>query len=79
LWHGIPTLIKHFKNFGSKCYIKRNEDNLGKFDSKEYEGIMLGYSSRSKGYKLYNKRLHKIVENIDVKVNEGSFQPVRLQ
>jgi hypothetical protein len=79
LWHGRPTSIKHFKIFGSKCYIKRNEDNLGKFDSREDEGIMLGYSSRSKGYKCYNKRLHKIVESIDVKVNEGPFQSVRLQ
>ena len=23
LWKGRPTNIKHFKNFGSKCYIKR--------------------------------------------------------
>jgi hypothetical protein len=51
LWHGRPTSIKHFKNFGIKCYIKRNEDNLGKFDSIDDEGIMLGYFSRSKGYK----------------------------
>jgi hypothetical protein len=71
LWHGRPTSIKHFKNFGSKCYIKRNEDNLGKSDSRDDEGILLGYSSKSKGYKCCNKRLHKIIESIDVKVYEG--------
>jgi hypothetical protein len=79
LWHGRPTSIKHFKVFGSKCYIKRNEDNLGKFDSRVDEGILLGYSSRSKGYKCYNKRLHKIVESIDVKVDERPLHPERHQ
>ena len=24
--------VKYFRVFGSKCYIKRNDDNLGKFD-----------------------------------------------
>jgi hypothetical protein len=59
LWHGRTPSIKHFKVFGSKCYIKINEYNLGKFDSRSDEGILLGYSSRSKGYKCYNKRLKK--------------------
>jgi len=30
LWYGRPTSIKHFKVFGSKCYIKNNDENLGK-------------------------------------------------
>jgi frataxin-like iron-binding protein CyaY len=76
LWHGKPASIKHFKIFRRKFYIKRNEDNLGKFDS-SVEGILLGYSSRSKGYKCYNKRLHKIIERVDVKVDERPLHPVR--
>jgi transposase InsO family protein len=48
LWHGTPTSIKHLKVFGRKCYIKRNEEKIGKFDSRDDEGILLGYSSRSK-------------------------------
>jgi hypothetical protein len=35
------------------------------------EGIFLGYATNSKGYKCYNKRLHKMVDCIDVKVDEG--------
>jgi hypothetical protein len=77
LWHGRPASIKHFKVFGSKCYIKRNEESLGKFDSRTDEGILLGYSFRSKRYKCYNKRLHKIVESIDVKVDERPLHPER--
>ena len=29
LWFGKPTSIKHFKVFGSKYYIKNNDENLG--------------------------------------------------
>jgi hypothetical protein len=79
LWYCRPKSIKDFKTFGNKCYIKINEDNLGNFDSRDDEGILLGYSSISKGYKCYNKIIHKIVESIDVKVDEGPFHPVRHQ
>jgi hypothetical protein len=44
LWFGRPTSVKHFRVFGRKCYIKRDDDNLGKFDSRSNEGIFLGYS-----------------------------------
>jgi hypothetical protein len=71
LWFGRPTSIKHFKVFGSKCYIKNNDENLGKYDDRADEGIFLGYATNSKGYRCYNKRLHKMVDGIDVKVDEG--------
>jgi hypothetical protein len=32
LWFGRPSSIKHFRIFGSKCYVKNDEDNLGKFE-----------------------------------------------
>jgi hypothetical protein len=44
LWFGRPASVKHFRAFGSKCYIKNDEDNLGKFDPRSDEGIFLGYS-----------------------------------
>jgi transposase InsO family protein len=34
LWFGKPMSIKHFTVFGSKCYIKKDDDNLGKFHSR---------------------------------------------
>jgi hypothetical protein len=48
LWIGRPASIKHFKVFGSKCYINNNDDHLGKFDSRADEGIFLGYATNSK-------------------------------
>jgi hypothetical protein len=71
LWYGRPASIKHFKVFGGKCYIKNNDENLGKYDDMDNEGIFLGYATKSKGYRFYNKRLHKMVNCIDVKVDEG--------
>jgi hypothetical protein len=33
LWKGIPANVKHFRVFGRKCYIKREDSGMGKFDS----------------------------------------------
>jgi hypothetical protein len=34
LWKGRPTNVKHFQVFGSKCYIKREDGRMKKFDSR---------------------------------------------
>jgi hypothetical protein len=70
LWYRRPASIKHFKVFWSKCYIKNNNENLGKYDDRADEGIFLGCAKNNKGYKIYNKRLHKLVDCIDIKVDE---------
>ena len=43
---------------------------LAKYDDRSDEGIFLGYATNSKGYRCYNKRLHKLVDCINVKVDE---------
>ena len=56
---------------GCTCYIHNNgKDPLGKFDAKADEGTFLGYSSRSKAYKVLNHRTGKVEESIHVKFNE---------
>ena len=77
LWHGKPASIKHFRIFGSKRYIKNNDENLGKFDARADEGIILGYASKHKGYRCYNKTLQKIVEIIDVRFDEELLNNTR--
>ena len=76
-WYEGPTSVKYFRVFGSKCYIKRNEDDLGKFDSRVVEGIFLGYSSTKKAYRCYNQRLHKIIESAYVRVDD--IKPRRIK
>ena len=73
LWKGRPSNVKHFIIFGSKCYIKREDNKGGKFLSRLDEGIFFGYSWKSKAYICYNLRLNKIVERINVKFDESSL------
>jgi hypothetical protein len=48
LWFGRPASIKDFKVFGSKCYIKNNDENIGKYNDRADEGIFLGYATNNK-------------------------------
>ena len=60
LWTGRAASVQHFRIFGSKCYIKRDDKKIGKFDSRVDEGIFVGYSSKRKAHKCYNMRLDKV-------------------
>lgn len=70
LWNERPPTMKYFRNFGSKCYITRDEENLGKFYKRVDEGIFLGYATNNKAYLCYKKRLNNIVERTNLKVCE---------
>ena len=73
----IPK-ISYFKIFGSKCFLLNTKDNLDKFDSKSDESIFLGYSSRSKAYRIFNKRTSCIEESLHVVFDENCEQVIPL-
>jgi len=75
LWFGKTPSVKHFKIFGSKFYIKNTDEQLGKLEPRADEGILLGYSPYNKAYKCYNKRLGRIVDSIDVVIDEKGYIP----
>jgi hypothetical protein len=70
LWKGRPTNVKHFKVFGRKCYIKREDGRLGKFISQVDKGTLVGYSRKIKEYKCFIPRLNRIMESINVIIDE---------
>ena len=72
LWKGRKPNVKYFKIFGSTCFILKDRENVGKFDSRSDEGIFLGYSSTSKAYWVYNKRSKKAMETLNVVIDEVS-------
>ncbi|GJT20348.1 retrovirus-related pol polyprotein from transposon TNT 1-94 [Tanacetum coccineum] len=55
--------IKHLYIFGCICYITRDGGNLDKMKEKGDPCVMVGYSTQSKGYRVYNKRTRLIVES----------------
>ena len=61
-----PT-VKHLHVFGSKCYIlEDNSEYVGKFDSKVFEAIFLGYSLERTAYKVYVIDQKKIMKRTNV-------------
>ena len=72
LWKGRKPNVKYFRIIGSTCFILKDRENVGKFDSQSDEGIFLGYSSSSKAYKVFNKRTRKVMEMVNMVIDETS-------
>ncbi|GKA72865.1 retrovirus-related pol polyprotein from transposon TNT 1-94 [Tanacetum coccineum] len=64
------TSIKHLHFFGYTCYLTRDDENLDKMKEKRDPCILVGYSTQSKGYRVYNKRTRLIVESIHLEFDE---------
>ena len=48
-----------------------------KFVSHVDKGVLVGYSSTRKAYKCYNLRLNKVVENINITIDEIGGQELK--
>ncbi|GJZ01373.1 retrovirus-related pol polyprotein from transposon TNT 1-94 [Tanacetum coccineum] len=62
--------IKHLHIFGFTCYLTRDGENLDKMKEKGDPCILVGYSTQSKGYRVYNKRTRLIVDSIHLRFDE---------
>ncbi|GKD63051.1 retrovirus-related pol polyprotein from transposon TNT 1-94 [Tanacetum coccineum] len=62
--------IKHLHIFGCTCYLTRDGENLDKTKEKGDPCILVGYSTQSKGYHVYNKRTQLIVKSIHLRFDE---------
>ena len=69
MWFGHSPTVKYFRIFGSKCYIKRDDD-IGKFDARSGEGIFLGYSLKIKAYRCYNQRMKTTMKSANVRIDK---------
>jgi len=78
LFKGRKPNISYLHQFGCTCYILNNKVYLKKFDAKAQKGIFLGYSKRSKAYRLYNSETRCVEESMHVKFDDielGSKTP----
>ena len=71
-WYRRKPNIQHLKVFGSVAYSLIPEAMRNKFDDKSEKCIFIGYSEKSKAYKLFNPKTKKIVISRDVRVDEES-------
>jgi hypothetical protein len=77
LWNGRPTNVNQFKVFKRKCYIKREDAKIGKFDARVDNGILVGNSIKRKAYKYFIISLNRIVESINVTVDETNGRKIK--
>ncbi|GJT24756.1 putative ribonuclease H-like domain-containing protein [Tanacetum coccineum] len=60
------TIISFMRPFGYPLTILNTLDSLGKFDGKSDKGYLLGYSTTSKAFRVYNKRTKRVEENMHI-------------
>jgi hypothetical protein len=68
---GHTPQISHLRVFGCKCFVLKSR-NLDKFESHSTNGLMLGYSTHSRGYRVLVLETNKIVETCEVTFDEAS-------
>jgi hypothetical protein len=72
VWTGKKPNVSHFREFGCRVFRLDRQPNRGKFDSRAKEGVFLGYSEESKGYRVWMPNERKVEITRDVKFLEGT-------
>jgi hypothetical protein len=74
LHFGRRFSVSHFRPFGCKCFVLKH-GNLDKFESRSFDGILLGYTPHGRSYRVYNFETNTVVESCDVTFNETAPYP----
>ena len=72
-WYGRKPNISHLKVFGCMAYAHIPDAQRQKLDKKSEKLHFVGYSIRSKGYRLFDEESRKLVVRRDVTFNETDF------
>ncbi|MCO5549447.1 hypothetical protein L7F22_002918 [Adiantum nelumboides] len=75
-WYDRKPSVSYLRVFGCLAYAHIPQQLRGKLDDKAVKCIFVGYSSGSKGYRLYNPATNKIFESHDVIFAETTAQPM---
>jgi hypothetical protein len=71
---GRKPSVSHLKPFGCKCFILKY-GNLDKFESRYFDGILLGYTPHSRSYRVYDFETNTVIESCDVTFDETAPCP----
>jgi len=66
IWRNKKPNIEYVYAFWSDCFIINTKDKIRKFHSRVDQGTFIGYSKRSKSYRVYN--LHTLIAEETIKV-----------
>jgi hypothetical protein len=66
---GCKPSVSHLRPFGCKCFVLKH-GNLDKFESRSFDGILLGNTPHGRSYRVYNLETNTVVESCDVTFNE---------
>nr|GEU59265.1 integrase, catalytic region, zinc finger, CCHC-type, peptidase aspartic, catalytic [Tanacetum cinerariifolium] len=69
----IKPDISFLHVFGALCYPKNDRKDIGKLGAKGDIGFFICYSADSCAFRLYNRRTKKIMETINVTIDEHSI------
>jgi hypothetical protein len=71
---GQKLSISHFRPFGCKYFVLKH-GNLDKFESRSFDGILLGYNPHGRSYRVYSFETNTVVESCDVTFDETAPYP----
>jgi hypothetical protein len=71
---GRKSFVSHFRSFGCKYFVLKH-GNLGKFESRSFDDILLGYTPHGRSYRVYNLETNTIVQSCDVTFDETAPCP----
>jgi hypothetical protein len=60
--------------FRCKCFILKR-DSLDKFESRSFDGILLGYTPHGRSYQVYNFETNTVIESCDVTFDKTASCP----
>jgi hypothetical protein len=79
LLNGKKLDVLFFRVFGCKCYIYKKWQYLGKFQKRCDIGFLVGYSSKSKAYRVFNHATDLVEETYDVEFDESKASKEQLR
>jgi hypothetical protein len=71
---GRKSSVSHFRHFRCKCFVLKY-GNPDKFESRSFDGILLGYTPHGRSYRVYNFETNTVVESCDVTIDETAPCP----
>jgi hypothetical protein len=74
LHFGRKPYVSHLRPFGCKYFVLKRE-NLDKFESRSFDGILLRYTPHGRSYRVYNLETNTVVESCDAIFNETTPYP----